>query len=209
MLDQASQVGALAHVGCGFELQAFEPGIDQIFVELGIVLEIDFRPAAGDLVERRLGDQQVAVLDQFGHLAVEEGQQQRADVRAVDVGVGHDHDLVIAQLGEVEFLAADAGAERLDDGPDLAAGEHPVEARAFDVEQFTAQGKDRLVLAVAALLGRAAGGIALDQEQFGQSADRAPGSRRACRAGRRCPSRPCGGSVRARAWRLRGRRRHR
>ena len=37
-------------------------------------------------------------LDQFGHLAVEEGQQQGADVGAVDVGVGHDDDAVVTQL---------------------------------------------------------------------------------------------------------------
>jgi hypothetical protein len=44
-------------------------------------------------------------LDDLGHLPVEEGQQQRADVRAVDVGVGHDHDLVVAQLVERELVA--------------------------------------------------------------------------------------------------------
>ena len=81
------------------------PGVDEIFVERGIVLQIDFGAAAGDLVERRLGDEEVPVLDQLRHLPVEEGQQQGADVGAVDVGVGHDHDLVIAQLLEVELLA--------------------------------------------------------------------------------------------------------
>ena len=33
---------------------------------------------------------------------------------AVDIGVGHDDDLVVAQLVGVEFLAADAGAQRRD-----------------------------------------------------------------------------------------------
>jgi hypothetical protein len=44
------------------------------------------------------------------HLPIEEGQQQRADVRTVDVGVGHDDDAVIAQLVDVEFVLADAAA---------------------------------------------------------------------------------------------------
>jgi hypothetical protein len=39
---------------------------------------------------------------------------------------------------------------------------------ALDVEDFSSQGQDRLVLAVAALLGRAAGRVALDDEQFRQ-----------------------------------------
>ena len=44
--------------------------------------------------------------------------------------------------------------------------EHLVDARAFDVEDFAAQRQDRLDASVAALLGRAAGRVALDDEQF-------------------------------------------
>src|SRR3546814_2133311 len=65
------------------------------------------------------------VLDDLGHLAIEEGEQQRADVRAVDVGVGHDDDLVIAQFCKVEFVA-DAGAERLDQRADFLGRDDPV-----------------------------------------------------------------------------------
>jgi hypothetical protein len=75
--------------------------------------------ACSRLIERRLGDIEVAALDQLRHLPVEEGQQQRADVGAVDVGVGHDDDLVVAQLLDVEVVAADAGAERRDQRADL------------------------------------------------------------------------------------------
>ena len=46
--------------------------------------------------------------------------------------------------------------------------QHPVEARPLDVEDLAAQRKDRLIFAVAALLGRAAGGVTLDQEQLAQ-----------------------------------------
>ena len=120
-----------------------------------------------DLVERRLGDVEVAALDQLRHLPVEEGQQQRADMRAVDVGVGHDDDLVVAQLVGVELVAADAGAERGDQRADLLAAQHLVEARALDVEDLAAQRQHRLEFAVAALLGGAAGRVALDDEEFG------------------------------------------
>ena len=54
--------------------------------------------SACDLVERGLSDVDAVLLDEFGHLAEEESQQQRADVAAVDVGVGHDDDLLVAQL---------------------------------------------------------------------------------------------------------------
>ena len=88
-------------------------------------------------------------------------------MRAVDVRVGHDDDLVVAQLLDVEVVAADAGAERGDEGSDLFASQHLVEARALDVEDFSAQRQHGLVLAVAALLGGAAGRVALDDEDLG------------------------------------------
>ena len=66
-------------------------------------------------------------------------------MRAVDVGVGHDDDLVVAQLFELEFVAADAGAERGDQGADLFARQHLVEPRPLDVQDFSAQWKNRLI----------------------------------------------------------------
>ncbi len=87
-------------------------------------------------------------------------------MRAVHVGVRHDHDLVIAQLLDVEVVASDAGAHRLDERADFLGTEHPVEAGTLDVEDLALQGKDRLDVPVAALLGRAAGRVALDQEQL-------------------------------------------
>ena len=47
--------------------------------------------------------------------------------------------------------------------------QHPVKARFFDVEDFALQRQDRLVLAVAALLGGASGRVSLDNINLGQS----------------------------------------
>ncbi len=101
------------------QLSLVERGIEQVVVEFGVVLDVDLLLAALDLVERRLRDVDVAALDQLGHLAVEERQQQRADMRAVDVGIRHDDDAVIAQLVGVEVIAADAAAERRNQGAHL------------------------------------------------------------------------------------------
>ncbi len=111
----------------------------------------------------------------------EEREDQGADVRAVDVGVGHDDDLVVARLLDVE-LVADAGADGADHGEDLLVGEHLVDARLLDVEDLAAQRQDRLEAAVARLLGRAAGRVALDQVQLAEVRRRGWSSRRACRA---------------------------
>ena len=106
LLDERAQVGAGAHLAVGErQRRAVEPRLDQIVLERPLVLEILLRLAALDLEERRLRDEQMPVLDDRAHLPEEEGEQQRADMRAVDVGVGHDDDLVVAQLLEVEFVA--------------------------------------------------------------------------------------------------------
>ena len=156
MIDERLEiVAAPLALGC-VEDQALEPGFLEIIVERRVVLEIDFRAAAAHLVERRLGNEEVPVIDELRHLPVEEGQQERSNVGAVDVGVGHDHDLVIAQLRNVEVLA-DPCAKRLDHRPDFFRRQHSVEPRAFDVQELAAQRKDRLVMPVAPLLCRTAG----------------------------------------------------
>ena len=96
---------------------------------------------------------------------IEEGHQQRPDVGAVNVRVGQQDDLVVAQLGDVEGLA-DARAQRDDQRPDLLAREHLVDARLLDVEHLAEHRQDRLEVAVAALLGGATGRVALDDEQL-------------------------------------------
>src|SRR3990172_3936114 len=134
---------------------------------VAVALRVDVTLLAADLhlEQRRLGDVEVALVDQRPHVAEEEGQQQGADVGAVDVGVGHDDDAVIAQLGEVELLV-DAGAQGLDHRHDLDVAEDLVEARLLDVENLALDREDRLEAAVAAALGRAAGRDALDDEHL-------------------------------------------
>src|SRR5881409_902750 len=62
---------------------------------------------------------------------------------AVHVGVGHDDDLVVAGVVDLEALAH-AGADRRDDGPDLLVGEDLVDARLLDVQDLASQREDRL-----------------------------------------------------------------
>ncbi|MPL85446.1 hypothetical protein SDC9_31414 [bioreactor metagenome] len=168
LLDHALEIGAddLLTIAKP-QPRALDALMDQELFEGGLVLQIDLGLAARDFVERRLRDVEIAVLDQLGHLPEEEGQQQGADMGAVDVGIRHDDDLVIAQLADVELVTADPGAKCGDQRADLLRAEHPVETRALDVQDLAAQRQHRLVLALAPLLGRAAGRIPLDQEEFG------------------------------------------
>ncbi len=101
-------------------------------------------------------------------MAEEEGEQQRADVRSVDVGIGHQDELAVAQLGDVEVVLADAAAERGDHGADFFVAQHLVVAGFLDVEDLALERKDGLELAVAALLGGAAGGLTLDEVELAE-----------------------------------------
>ena len=83
---------------------------------------------AADLIERRFRDIDIALLDERGAEAVDHRQDQRADLVAVDVGIGADHDLVPAEVLKVERaevlglfrLHLDAAAEDADEvGDDL------------------------------------------------------------------------------------------
>ncbi len=85
---------------------------------------------------------------------------------AVDVGVGHDDDLVVAQVVDVE-PRAHAAAERLGEVGDFRVGAELRGGRAEDVEDLAAERQERLGLAVARHLGGAAGAVALDDEQLG------------------------------------------
>ena len=121
--------------------------------------------AVGEPIERRHRQIEVAVVDQAAHLAIEEGDEQRRDVGAVDVGVGHDDDAAVAQI-LVAIVRAGAAAERLREVGELLVLCELVLAGGGDIEDFAAQRQDRLRSAVARLLGRAAGGIALDDKNL-------------------------------------------
>ena len=101
-------------------------------------------------------------------LPVEERQQQRADVRAVDVRVGHDDDAVVAELVDVEVLGADAAAERRDHRLDFVAAEHLVEAGLLDVQNLALERQDGLEATIAPLLGRPACRLAFDDVELAE-----------------------------------------
>ena len=87
-------------------------------------------------------------------------------MRAVHVGIGHDDDLVVADFVGVE-VGPEAAAHGGDERANLLVGEHALQTRLLDVEHLAAQRQDRLRGAVPALLRRAAGRIALHEEELG------------------------------------------
>jgi len=86
-------------------------------------------------------------------------------MRTIDVGIGHDHDLVIACRLQIELLA-DSRTDCGDHGADFFVGENPVDARALHVEDLPLEREDGLERSVSALLGATAGRVALDEVEL-------------------------------------------
>ena len=86
-----------------------------------IIQCVDVGFALLDLVERWHGQVEMAVLDQLRHLLVEEGYQQAGNMCPIDVGVGHDDHLLVAQL-VLSIRRIGAAAEGLDEVADQRVG---------------------------------------------------------------------------------------
>src|SRR3546814_7181537 len=66
VVDQVAQIVARPRAARAFEQQRVDARIDQIVFERGVVLQIDLAASLRDLVERRLRDVEMAVLDDLG-----------------------------------------------------------------------------------------------------------------------------------------------
>ena len=117
-------------------------------------------------MQGRDGGEDPARLDHGAHVAEEEGQQEGADVGAVDVGVGHEDDFAVAGGLQVEGASA-AGTDHLDDGRALDVAQHVGLGGLLHVEDLAADRQERLELGVAGVLGGSQGGVSLDDEQLG------------------------------------------
>ena len=97
---------------------------------------------------------------------MEKRNQQSGNMRAIDIGIGHDDDLFIAQA-RIVIRRAHAAAECQNQIADLLALLHFGVGGIGNVENFSAQRQHRLVAPIAPLFGTAARAIALDDENLG------------------------------------------
>src|SRR5262249_47564148 len=96
-----------------------------------------------DLIKRRPGHINMPLFYQLLHLPIEKGQKQRTDVLAVDVGIGQDNNLAVAQAADVLDIA-DIDADRGDDAAYLLVAEDLLRACLLYVERFATQWQDGL-----------------------------------------------------------------
>ena len=186
-LDQAAALGV--HGGqphhLGVVLAQTFRALDGVFLIADLLEEcclLGFRVGEigavfrGDLVQRRLRDIDIALVDEGGGQAVEHGQHQCADLVAVHVGIGTDDDFIEAEIVEVEggkllvVLAAQlhAAAHDLDEVHDDVRLEDAGIVGLEAVQDLAADGHDGLIFTVAAGLDGAHSRIALDDIYFGK-----------------------------------------
>src|SRR5690606_27359945 len=136
-----------------------------------------FRPAIAffltflNQIKRRQRDVDITLLDQVAHIAEEEREDERPDVAAVHVRIGHDYDLVIAEFIEIECLGIFSRTERYtecgDNILDFFVVVDLMFLCLFHVQDLPSQGKDSLEHAVPTLLGGASRRIPLDEVELG------------------------------------------
>ena len=95
----------------------------------------------------------MSAIDELPHLTEEEGEIERADVRPIHIGVGHNDDSVVAKLVWVELVFPDAAAKSRYQVADFGGAQHFVEARLFHIQNLPFERQDRLELSIPPLLG--------------------------------------------------------
>ena len=118
-----------------------------------------------DAVERRQREVHVAAADQLRQVPVEEREQQRRDVVAVAVGVHQEQDLAVAQLARRTPRRCRSRARVTMSAAPCSRGPSPA-TRCSVLSTLPRSGRIAWRLAVAPLLGRAAGAVTLDDEQL-------------------------------------------
>src|SRR5215208_5061730 len=133
--------------------------------QLGVVFGVVFAAIVRDLVERRKSDVDVAGLDQVSHVSIQKRQHQRSNMTSVHVGIGHNDDLVVPGLVEIEALPH-TGPYRAYQGLYLGVGEDLVDVGLLHVEDLAAQRQYGLEVSVPPAFGRSACRVALDDVEL-------------------------------------------
>ena len=109
----------------------------------------------------------MTVFNQWAHVTEKERKDQGHNVAAIDVGVAHDHDLVVPELFNIEYTGTifffDTDAKSRKHVLDFFIVVDTMLHRFFYVEDFSTQWKYRLEITITTLLGRTTGTISLHQ----------------------------------------------
>ena len=89
-------------------------------------------------------------------------------MRTIDIGIGHDNNLVIPQFANIIIIGANTRSKGRNHRFNFFILQHFIKTCFLHVQYLAAQGQNGLILPVPTLLGRAAGGITFHQIYFTQ-----------------------------------------
>ncbi len=121
-------------------------------MQLIVIFDVSLLFSGSQLIERGLGNIYVAALNKLWHLAVEKRQQQRPDMRSVNIRICHDNDPVITQATDIEVVCAYPCPERGNERSHFVRRQHLIESCFFYIEDLTFERQDRLKSSVPSLL---------------------------------------------------------
>ena len=136
-----------------------------IFFKCFIIIQIFFRSLFRHcLIEWRHRNIYMAFIDQFRHKTIEQCQKQCGNMRTVNIGIRHDHDLVIAKFTDIKIIAISfrkSASKCIDHSLDLRIGKHFVNGCFFNIQNLAPDWKDCLIITVTGCFCRTACGISL------------------------------------------------
>src|SRR6056297_159805 len=101
------------------------------------------------------------------HIAVEESEQKRSDVRSIHISIRHNNDFMIPEVFKFEFLLMpNAGSKGSNHRLDFLVLENLVDFGFLNIQNFTSKRQDGLVSSISAHLSGSAGRVTLNQVHF-------------------------------------------
>ena len=118
-----------------------------------------------NLIQRRLSNVYITCVNHWLHITIEEGKQKNSNVRAVNIGIGHDDNLVITSLLNIKLISnarTNSGNQRSNSVRRKCA----VSLYALNVQNLSAKWKNCLDRTVTCHLCRTTCGVTLDDEEL-------------------------------------------
>jgi len=124
-----------------------------------------FLLALPDQVQWGLSNVDIAGFNQLGHVPIQEGQQQRANVGAVYISISHNDYLVIASLPKIKVVINPC-TQRCDHRSNLVIIQGLVKAGLLHIDNLAAEGQNGLEASLPSLFGRTPSRISLHDEEL-------------------------------------------
>ena len=109
----------------------------------------------------------MSVFNKLGHLAIDKCEKQGADMASIHIGIRHDNNFVIPQFCDIKFIFSNARAQSTYECTNFLRSKHAVKAGALHIQNFTSNGKNRLVFTVTTCFSIPSGTVSFHDKELG------------------------------------------